>query len=277
MWKFSISLSNFQIKRPETVASQPAPNRTAKEYSAELRTVEQRAEEQELCDSLPLNEEQKLAFDIISRALDHCMHVPGPLPANLDNLFFVDGPAGTGKTHLYKKILHSVRKNGKIAVAVAMSGIAALLMPGGRTAHSRFRLPVPCPLDGCKCNVAAQSATAQILRDAVVIVWDEAPTASKSIVDAVDRCLRDLTGHDHPFGGKIVVFGGDFRQIPPVLRYVDRESVKSHTLVATEWWQSGRFKRLPLTRNMRADQDKPQHEPIFAAVDEVSCEFFGCV
>ena len=31
-------------------------------------------------------------------------------------------------------------------VAVAMSGVAALLLPGGSTAHSRFRLPVPLPI-----------------------------------------------------------------------------------------------------------------------------------
>jgi type II secretory ATPase GspE/PulE/Tfp pilus assembly ATPase PilB-like protein len=53
-----------------------------------------------------------------------------------DGCFFVNGPGGTGKTFLYNTLLSTVRSSGDIAVAVASSGIAALLMKGGRTAHS---------------------------------------------------------------------------------------------------------------------------------------------
>ena len=41
--------------------------------------------------------------------------------------------------------------------------------------------------------------------------------------EAVDRMLRDITKavdlslENQPFGGKVVVFGGDFRQILPVV------------------------------------------------------------
>ncbi|KAL0021665.1 hypothetical protein WJX77_008631 [Trebouxia sp. C0004] len=54
-----------------------------------------------------------------------------------DKMFFVDGRGGTGKTFLYRLLLSHVRSQGKIALAVASSGLAALLLPGGRTAHSR--------------------------------------------------------------------------------------------------------------------------------------------
>ena len=141
-------------------------------------------------------------------------------------MFFpVDGPGGTGKTHLYKKVLHYCQMMGKIAVAVAMSGIAALLLPGGRTVDSRFRLPVPVPLEGCKTNITSQSVTAKIMRDCAVVVWDEAPTSCRSMFEAVDNCMRYLLGVDKPFGGKTFLLGGDFRQIPPVMRYLDREAV----------------------------------------------------
>ena len=53
-------------------------------------------------------------------------------------MFFVYGHGGTGKTYLYRTILTAVRSKGKIALVVASLGIAALLLPGGRTAHSRF-------------------------------------------------------------------------------------------------------------------------------------------
>ena len=60
-----------------------------------------------------------------------------------NKLFFIDGPGGTGKTFLYDLLLARVRSQGEVALAVASSGLAALLLAGGRTAHSRFRIPIP--------------------------------------------------------------------------------------------------------------------------------------
>jgi hypothetical protein len=61
------------------------------------------------------------------------------------NFFFVDGVGGTGKTFTYNALLHAVRaKEGKpVALAAATSGVAAVLLDGGRTAHSLFALPIP--------------------------------------------------------------------------------------------------------------------------------------
>ena len=53
----------------------------------------------------------------------------------------MDGPGGTGKTYLYDTLLATVRGRGGVAPAVA-SGIAALLMPGGATAHSLLKILV---------------------------------------------------------------------------------------------------------------------------------------
>jgi hypothetical protein len=36
----------------------------------------------------------------------------------------------------------AIRSRGEIVLTVASSGIAALLIPGGRTAHSRFGIPI---------------------------------------------------------------------------------------------------------------------------------------
>ena len=55
---------------------------------------------------------------------------------------FFDGPGGTGEGYLYNALLASVRSEGRVAVAVASSDIAALLFPGRRTAHSRFKILV---------------------------------------------------------------------------------------------------------------------------------------
>jgi Rad3-related DNA helicase len=57
-------------------------------------------------------------------------------------LFFVDGPGGTGKTYMYKALLDTIRSQKKIDVATATSSVAASIMPGDRTAHSRFKIPL---------------------------------------------------------------------------------------------------------------------------------------
>uniref|UniRef100_A0A3Q7EVU2 ATP-dependent DNA helicase n=1 Tax=Solanum lycopersicum TaxID=4081 RepID=A0A3Q7EVU2_SOLLC len=86
--------------------------------------------------------------------------------------FFIDGPGGTGKSFLYRALLATVRYRGFIALATASSGVAALLHPGGRTAHSRFKIPIN--IEGkFSCNISKQSSLASLIRDAKLIVWDE--------------------------------------------------------------------------------------------------------
>ncbi|XP_076946232.1 uncharacterized protein LOC143617607 [Bidens hawaiensis] len=61
---------------------------------------------------------------------------------NKGGVFFVYGYGGTGKTFLWKTLSASIRSEGKIVLSVASSGIASLLLSGGRTAHSRFHIPI---------------------------------------------------------------------------------------------------------------------------------------
>ena len=78
-----------------------------------------------------LNVEQRAGFDLIMNHVDK----------KVGQVFFLDGPGGTGKTYLYKALLAKVRSMNLIAIATASSGIAASIMPGGRTAHSPLRFP----------------------------------------------------------------------------------------------------------------------------------------
>jgi ATP-dependent DNA helicase PIF1 len=57
-------------------------------------------------------------------------------------VIFIDGPNGTGKTYTENLILNVVRSHGDIALIVASSGIVALLLLGGRTAHSYLKIPI---------------------------------------------------------------------------------------------------------------------------------------
>eukprot|EP00733_Pompholyxophrys_punicea_P000238 Pompholyxophrys_punicea_v1_NODE_48_length_4459_cov_6.480699.p1 type:complete len:194 gc:universal NODE_48_length_4459_cov_6.480699:3124-2543(-) len=69
-----------------------------------------------------------------------------------NNAFFVDSPRGCRKTFLLNTLLASVRLENKIALSVASSGIAALLLDGGVTAHSLFKIPLKLTAN-LTCNI----------------------------------------------------------------------------------------------------------------------------
>jgi hypothetical protein len=154
-----------------------------------------------------LNPEQEKAYDAIVQSVSN----------KLGKLIFVNGYGGTGKTFLWKAITTSLRSEGKIVLAVASSAIAALLIPGGRTAHSRFHIPLNIT-DESTCDIKQGSDLADLLKKTSLIIWDEAPMANKHCFEALDRSLRDIlrftneNSRDRPFGGMTVVMGGDFRQ-----------------------------------------------------------------
>ena len=86
-----------------------------------------------LDDTLPrLNAEQQFAFSTILQSV--LAHEP--------LTFFLQGAAGAGKTFVYNTLCFAVRAQELRVMCVASSGIAALLLPGGRTAHSSFKIPL---------------------------------------------------------------------------------------------------------------------------------------
>ena len=69
-------------------------------------------------------------------------------------------------------------------------------------------------------------------------------------MEALDRTLRDLAGVDDiPFGGKIVVLSGDFRQCLPVIPNANRAQIVDAALNRSPLWPS--FEIMQLTENMR--------------------------
>ncbi|XP_057418813.1 uncharacterized protein LOC130713022 [Lotus japonicus] len=60
---------------------------------------------------------------------------------------------------------------------------------------------------------------------------------------------EDESNMDKPFGGKVVVLGGDFRQILPVIPKGGRQDIVSATVNSSDLWKY--CKVLKLTKNMR--------------------------
>jgi hypothetical protein len=190
-----------------------------------------------------LNEEQQAVYDEIMSAIN----------TKHGRLFFVDGPGGTGKTYLYKALLATIHSQNKTAVATATSGVVASIMPGGRTAHSRFKIPLTID-DGAFCSFTKQSGTAKLLQTASLIIWDEASMTKRQAVEALNNSLRDIMDQpDLPFGGKTVVFGGDFRQVLPIVRRGSRAQIVGASLRMSYLWKS--MRHLKLVCNMRAQSD----------------------
>ncbi|KAF1894098.1 hypothetical protein Lal_00004017 [Lupinus albus] len=116
----------------------------------------------------------------------------------------VDGPGGTGKTFLYRALISKLRSIGQIVLATTTSGIAATLLPGGQTAHSRFKIHLN-PYSLSVCSISKQYDLANLITQASTIVWDEAPMVNRYALEAVDRTLNDIIGCNAPFGGKLQV------------------------------------------------------------------------
>ena len=71
---------------------------------------------------------------------------------------------------------------------------------------------------------------------------------------AIDKLLRDITRIDIPFGGKIMLLGGDFRQVLPIVPRSPPAAIIEVCLKSSELWPL--FRQVHLTKNMRADADE---------------------
>ena len=112
--------------------------------------------------------------------------------------------------YLHRAILASLRSASHVVLVVVTSGIAATILPGGRTAHSRFKIPLS-PDAASMCSVSKQSELADPLKLSKAILWDEAPMANRYAFEALDRTLRDIMEVNLRFRGKVMILGGDFR------------------------------------------------------------------
>lgn len=97
---------------------------------------------------------------------------------------------------------------------------------------------------------------AKLLKIANLIIWDEAPTTHKYFFETLDKTLKDIMlgskSSNKIFGGKVVVFDGDFRKIIPVIPRGSRSDIIHAALNSSYIWDH--CKVLRLTKNMRLQQ-----------------------
>ncbi|XP_057760409.1 uncharacterized protein LOC130980779 [Arachis stenosperma] len=153
-----------------------------------------------------MTDEQRTAFDIIIDSVNN----------DRVGFFFLCGYGGTGKTFIWRTLSAYLRSGGNIVLNVASSGIASLLLPNGRTAHSRFKIPLSINEDSI-CNIKQGTPLSKLIY--------------------------------LPFGGKVVLLGGDFRQILPAIPMGSHQDIVQASISSSYLWQFCTV--LKLSKNMR--------------------------
>jgi hypothetical protein len=137
-------------------------------------------------------------------------------------------PAVQERLLLYSTLIEHKRGQQKPVVAVASSESVSIVFHQGQTVHSAFNIPISIT-NKTTCFFTRRSILGQAAINATIIFWDGSPMLHKSVYVAMDKIVRqeavektcrhlmDLS--NIPSNGKVVVFGGDFRQ----------HSVSSHT------------------------------------------------
>uniref|UniRef100_A0A669BDJ4 ATP-dependent DNA helicase n=1 Tax=Oreochromis niloticus TaxID=8128 RepID=A0A669BDJ4_ORENI len=177
--------------------------------------------------------------------------------------FYINGGAGTGKSHLIKcihseasKILNRLPANAEEAdisnptvLLTSFTGTAAFSI-NGSTLHSLLKLPrsLKPPIQGLGNQLDEVRCE---LINAEIIVIDEISMVSKPLFAYVDARLKQIKGTQRPFGGMSVLAVGDFYQLPPVrqskpLCVYDPEQI--------DLWQE-HFQMITLTEIMRQKDD----------------------
>ena len=114
--------------------------------------------EDDLISITKLNFGKKVAFNTIMQALY----------IEWNGCFFIDGQGGTGKTNLYQALLVEARSKGYIALVTASCSVAASILLGGRTTHSRFKISIDMNSTNM-CKMSKQSVLATLFQEAKLI------------------------------------------------------------------------------------------------------------
>ncbi|XP_062213713.1 uncharacterized protein LOC133914674 [Phragmites australis] len=234
-------LSHFHLPQPSIDITSSFGNRLIMdELAYDVETILADASEQ----LSRLNLNQKSIYDAILNSVNIIV----------GKTFFIYGYGGTGKTFLWNTLLNNIRAQGKIALAVTSSGIAALLLPGDRTSHSRFKIPLDIH-EHSVCSIKKNTHLSELIQQSSLIIWDEAPVNHKHCFEALDRTLRDIQASNDPtlgkkqFRGITVVLEGDFRQMLPAIPNARKNEILSSSITRSYLWHQCNV--MYLTENMR--------------------------
>ena len=128
----------------------------------------------------------------------------------------ITGPAGTGKSHLIRKMTAYANRLNKTFAITAMTGAAAYII-NGKTLHSWAGIGLgdkPAPVIAQKIlNSYPKKIKWQRCN---ILIVDEVSMMNSPLFELLEEVARLVRQNEKPFGGIQVIFLGDFYQLPPV-------------------------------------------------------------
>ena len=86
-----------------------------------------------------------------------------------------------------------------------------------------------------------------------VLIIDEVSMLHKKILENIDKKLRTLMGNENLlFGGKKVIFAGDFRQVLPIIKYASSVEVVNNSFLRSYLFNENSMKKYELVKNYRS-------------------------
>ncbi len=169
----------------------------------------------------------------------------------------ITGQAGVGKTYLLNEFLDWLEENKYNVGLAGSTGVAAINI-GGTTAHRMFGINkasnVMDFLRIMKYEESARRAHYKRMKEMLkydVLVIDEVSMIGSKLLELIDYVLKSAMENELPFGGKQIIFSGDFLQLPPINDTFAFES---------PIWKEGQFSVIHLTKVYRQD------DPLFLEV-----------
>ena len=196
---------------------------------------------------MPLSEEQQ---SVIEGIITHLREARGAL-------FYLQGRAGTGKTHTVRQLIRRLHEEGITVTPCGSTGIAASQYQGGQTIHKCFNFGVNDGVDDqgvFKSTVGRKTIHAKRLLATRLFIFDEASMITPDLLDRVDQTMRFIDP-DGPsrFARANILLVGDFLQLPPVVTNTS-VPVLDRLLLASDMWTS--VQSFALTQPMRCpDED----------------------
>lgn len=136
-----------------------------------------------------------------------------------DNVLFLSGKPGVGKTVFINYLSKKMRGEGKNVVKLGPTGTAAINV-NGQTIHSFFSVNIN--IHDPK-NVKYPSRFAKIMEKADLIIIDEISMVRADLLDEISYKLQMVMGNSAPFGGKKILLVGDLFQVRPILTKEERD------------------------------------------------------
>lgn len=174
-----------------------------------------------------------------------------------ENVFFT-GAAGTGKSHLLRQIVASLRRGryeSEVAIT-ATTGLAAYNI-GGQTLHrwSGIRTGegnVASHVQYIKKNMGGVRDN---WRNCRILVIDEVSMLDANLLDKLEEIARLVRGKPQPFGGIQLVLTGDFFQLPPVSKG-GSDGAATNLCFEAKCWPTVIARSIVLTRIFRQKDNR---------------------